>query len=257
MNRIFLLVWLFLVGGFCRVEGQESAPSVRLSKSDFRQIQEIPFQGRDLFQLAIEAGMYKRKGSGYLPGDKRGAAEVNGRTWHGSNGVGLVAHDPKTGRWTIYYLQKTAVPGHHLDIVYSDEDFIFFGYGYHKDLPGVVPTLELYSTRRNCFARIAAVGSRDGKFGHFSDEVLRAKRPGEIGPAMGWDYRKCAEQEWVQLSESRLSRPRRVTLQEGIFTLSFNTDWGIDEFVTTLRFSKDDLNRELDRISSNPEEPTR
>jgi hypothetical protein len=196
MKRLLPVFFLLLTATLPRAEDNANPPqqTVKLIESNFRLIRELPFQGKDLFKLAIEAGMYKKEGQGYLPGDPRGAAKVAGRVWHGSNGVGLVANDPATGQWAIYYLQEKAVPGHHLSIVYADEDFIFFNYGYHAELPGVVPTVEVYSTKRNRFARIAAVASRDGKFGYFDHEILQTRRPGDIGPSSGgWDYRKRCE----------------------------------------------------------------
>jgi hypothetical protein len=239
-------------------ERTPATPTLQLAKSDFRLIREVRFQGRDLFDLAIEAGMYKRKGTEYLPGAERGAVSVRGRTWHGSNGVGLVAYDPQMRRYAIYYLQETAVPGHHLEIVYADEDLIFFSYGFHKELPTIRPTLEVYSARRGCFARMAAVTSRGGKFGRSDMDVLAAKKPGDIGPSMVWDHRPYAEKEWIPLSDGMLSRPQRVTLRDGVFTLWYNTGWDIDEFVTTMQFARADLDGELDKISSNqPSEGTR
>jgi hypothetical protein len=231
---------------------------VQLAKSDFRLIREVRFQGRDLFDLAIEAGMYQKKGTEYLPGAERGAVSVRGRTWHGSNGVGLVAYDPHMGRYAIYYLQETTVPGHHLEIVYADEDLIFFSYASHKEMPTARPALEVYSARRDCFARITEVTSRGGKFGRFDRDALAAKKPGNIDPSVSWDHRLYAEKEWVPLADGMLSRPQRVTLRDGLFTLWYHTDWDIDEFVTAIQFAKDDLDRELDKISSNqPSERTR
>ncbi len=167
----------------CRgADSQSETSSVWLAKSDFRLIREVRFQGRDLFEMAIEAGMYRRKGTEYLPGAERGAVSVGGRTWHGSNGVGLVAYDPHMKRYAIYYLQETAVPGHHLDIVYSDRDFIIFSYGWHRDMSAVKPALEVYSVKHNCFACVEAVTSRGGRFGRSDMDALVAKKPGNRGP---------------------------------------------------------------------------
>ncbi len=253
MRRLLLFALALPLAGVCCGASRESvAPSVQLAKSDFRKICEVTFQGRDLFDLAIEAGMYKRKGTEYLPGAERGAVSVRGRTWHGSNGVGLVAYDPHGSRYTIYYRQETAVPGHHLDIVYADEDFVFFTYGFHRNLPTVRPALEVYSVKRDCFARIDAVTSRGGKFGHFDPGVFAAKRPSYPPPAWGWDYRHHAEKEWVPLSEGMLVGPQRVTLRDGIFTLWFHKDLeDIGAFVTAIQFTKGDLDRGLEKISSN------
>jgi len=237
----------------CGTDKESSTSTLQLAKSDFRLIREVGIQERDLFDVAIKAGMYKRKGTEYLPGAERGAVSVRGRTWHGSNGVGLVAYDPHMRRYAIYYLQEIAVPGHHLDIVYADDDLIFFSYGFHKELSAVCPALEVYSARRDCFARIAAVTSRSGKFGRSDMDALAAKRPGNIGPSMGWDHRPYAEKAWVSLSDSMLSHPERVTLREGVFTLSYNTGWETDEFVTTFQFAKEDIDREFDKIASHKE----
>jgi hypothetical protein len=254
MKRL-LLVFLLIVLSTILSQAEDNAKppqqTVKLTESHFRLIRELPFQGKDLFKLAIEAGMYKKKeGQGYLPGDPRGEAKVAGRVWHGSNGVGLVANDPATGQWAIYYLQEKAVRGHHLSILYADEDYIFFDYGYHEELPGVVPAIEVYSTKRNQFARIAAVTSRGGKFGYFDSRILEARRPGDMGPSGVWDYRQLAEKEWVSFSEGRLAAPRQVSQQDGVFTFGYNTDWQIPEFATVLSFSKADLERELDRIAA-------
>jgi hypothetical protein len=89
-------------------------------------------------------------------------------------------------------------------------------------------------------------------------DALAIKKPGNIGPSMGWDHRHYADKEWVPLSEGTLFHPQRVTLQGGTFTVWYHTDWEIDEFVTAIRFAADDLYRELDKIASNkPSEGTR
>jgi hypothetical protein len=222
-------------------------------------IRDVHYPGRDLFELAIAAGMYKRKGTEYLPGGERGAVSVRGRTWHGSDGVGLVAYDPQMHRYAIYYLQEAAVPGHHLEILYADDDLIFFSYGSHEDMPTVEPALEVYSVKRDRFARIEAVTTRSGKFGRFDMDALAVKKPGNIGPSMGWDHRHYREKDWVPLSDGKLFHPQRVTLRDGVFTLWYHTDWDIEEFVTAIHLAARDLCQELDGIASNraPEDTAR
>tara|TARA_R100000027_G_scaffold67523_2_gene66685 strand:+ start:1029 stop:1811 length:783 start_codon:yes stop_codon:yes gene_type:complete len=225
--------------------------TIRLSDSDFRLIRNVHFQGRDLFELAIQAGIYEKNGDGYLPGTERGAESVGGRTWHGSNGVGLVAYDPHMKRYAIYYLQDKAVPGHHLDIVYADDDLILFSYGYHKDIPALRPALEVYSVKRGSFAKLEAVSSSDGKFGRFDRRILAAEKPGNVGPSRGWNYTHLEEKEWVTLAENNLTRPQSVTVEGDVFRLWYNTDCEIEEFATSVCFLKEDLDRELDKIISN------
>lgn len=250
MKRQFSLsLMLVLLGVSFAAERPADDSKVRLAPSNFRLIAEVRFNGRDLFELAIAAGMYKRQGNEYLPGAERGAVSVKGRTWHGSNGVGLVAYDPQMQRYSIYYLQKQAVPGHHLDIVYADEDFIFFTYGFHKDMP-VKPALEVYSTQRRCFARIDSVSTEGGTFGHFDDDVLAQKKPGTGPPQQPWDDRRYAKLDRVPLYDPEFGRPDRVTLQDGVFRLYYHASWGIDEFVTAIQFSKTDLDQELDKMTA-------
>jgi hypothetical protein len=225
--------------------------SVSLGESKFRLIREVNFQGHDLFDLAIQAGMYKRKGTEYLPGDERGAVSVGGKTWHGSNGVGLVAYDPHMRRYQIYYFQDQAIPGHHLDIVYADEDFIFFTYGYHRDLPDIRPSLEVYSLKHQRFACLAAVSTLNAKLGRFSMKTLEATNPKMIPPSMGWDDSSHADKKSIELSDAGLFRPDSVVLDGEIFSLRYHTGWGIEEFLTVLQFKKVDLLKELDRVTSN------
>ena len=251
MSRLILLAVTVTLLSPCHGVGEETAAAtVQLEWSGFRLIREVQYKGRDLRELAIEAGMYSRDGSGYLPGAERRAAFSGGRTWHGISGIGLVAYNAHMGKYAIYYLQDKAVPGHHVDLVYADDDFLFFTHGFHKELPEVEPALEVYSVERDSFARVTAVTSRDGKFGYVDYRALAAKSPGSIGPSMGWNHRALAELEWVPLSENLLFFPQRVTLHDGVYTLWYHTDWDVDEFVTALRFAKADLDRELDRIAS-------
>ena len=70
---------------------------------------------------------------------------------------------------------------------------------------------------------------------------------------MAWDDRPYAGRDWVPLSQARLSRPERVTLRDGAFALSYHTSWGVEEFVTVFRFTKDDLDQELERLTSSRE----
>jgi hypothetical protein len=252
MRTLFACTLALGFAANCRgADSQSETSSVWLAKSDFRLIREVRFQGRDLFEMAIEAGMYRRKGTEYLPGAERGAVSVGGRTWHGSNGVGLVAYDPHMKRYAIYYLQETAVPGHHLDIVYSDRDFIIFSYGSHRDISAVKPALEVYSVKHNCFACVEAVTSRGGRFGRSDTDALAAKKPGKPGPSMGWDHRHYAEKDRVSLTDAQMFRPERITLQDDVFTLWYHTSWGIDEFVTALQFKKRDLQRGIEKTLSN------
>ncbi len=252
MKRFFACTVVLTLATICLgADSQSTKSSVGLARSDFRLIREVRFQGRDLFDLAIEAGMYKRKGTEYLPGAERGAVSVSGRTWHGSNGVGLVAYDIHMKQYAIYYLQDMAVPGHHLEIVYSDNDFIFFSYGSHRDIPTVKPALEVYSVTHNGFARIEAVATRGGRFGRSDLDALDAKRPDDIGPSIGWDHRHYAEKNWVSLSDAGMFRPERVTLQNDVFTLWYHTSWDIDEFVTALHFKKNDLQQKFENMTSN------
>jgi hypothetical protein len=232
-------------------DGCLATSSVRLSPSEFRLIREVNFQGRDLFELAIQAGTYQRKGNEYLPGAERGAASAGGLTWHGSNGVGLVAYDPHMKRYYIYYLQDQAIPGHHLDIVYADDDFVFFTYGYHKDMPATRPALDVYSIRRRRFARVDSVSTRGGRFGFSAMDALRKRNPGAAPPSVGWDDRPYARKDWVPLSDGRLCRPEGITLQDGVFELAYHTSWGVDEFVTAIQFTRSDLDQEFERLASN------
>jgi hypothetical protein len=193
--------------------------------------------------------MYSRKGNEYLPGAERGAVSAGGRTWHGSNGVGLVAYDPGMKRYYVYYFQEQAIPGHHLDIIHADDEFIFFSYGYHKDWPDVRGSLEVYSLKFNRFARVEAVSTTGGKFGAFLWDVLKKENPLGIPPQMGWDERNLAGRDWADLSESRLFRPDRIVDEGGVFRFSYHLGWKIDEFTTALQFRKNDLIKEFERLS--------
>jgi len=236
-------------------DNQFSHPTVRVEKSAFRLIREVNFQGRNLFDLAIEAGMYKRSGNEYLPGAELGAVSVGGQTWHGSNGVGLVAYDPHMERYRIYYLQDIAVPGHHLQIVYSDDEFIFFSYGAHRDLPTINPAMQVYSIKHDFFVRIESVSSLGGRFGYSDMAALASRKPGHIGPSMGWDHRHFSEMAWISLTGERLCHPERITLEEDIFTVWYHTSWEIDEFVTTIQFNKSELQQKIENQISNKTNP--
>ncbi|MFC1739582.1 hypothetical protein ACFL1G_11140 [Planctomycetota bacterium] len=194
--------------------------------------------------------MYKRKGNEYLPGSERGAVSTGGRTWHGSNGVGLVAYNPHMEKYQIFYLQDQAVPGHHLGIVYADDDFLLFSYGYHPELPNVSRALEVYSLKHHRFARIHAVATSDAKFGTFSMDRLKQVNPKAAPPSIEWNDRWYARQNYVELSEAGLCRPDLVELRDGIFRLSYHTGWNIEEFATVLKLKKIDLASEFEKISS-------
>lgn len=239
-----------LMCGCTNVSTDANKRSVHIGESKFRLVREVPFERRDLFELAIQAGMYTRKGTEYLPGAERGAVSVGGRTWHGSNGVGLVAYDPQMKRYSIYYLTDRAVPGHHLDIVYADQDFIFFTYGYHPDLPGVQPNLEIYSLRHQRFACLVSVSTRSARLGRFSMERLKAARPGMTPPQIGWNDQLHAGKEAVELSPAGLTRPDSMVLRGGVFELRYHESWDVEEFRTVLQFTKADIVQELDRQTS-------
>jgi hypothetical protein len=244
MRRLLSCGMALVLANACLAENAVPAPSsVRLSRSDFRLIREVDYAGRDLFELAIQAGMYTRKDNEYLPGGERGAVSVGGRTWHGSNGVGLVCYDPTMKRYSLFYLQGQAVPGHHLEILYADEDYLFFAYGYHRDLPAIRPTVELYAIKQRRFARIESISTRGGKFG--SSESLPPNSP----VSMGWDDRPLAGKDWVTLTDARLFAPIRMVLRDGVFVLSYHSDWKIDACETSLQLAKSDVSGELDKLA--------
>jgi hypothetical protein len=229
-----------------------SGSSIRIGESRFRLVREARFEGGNLFDLAIRAGMYTRKGSEYLPGAKRGTAFADGRLWYGSNGVGLVACDPNTKQCSIYYMQDQAVPGHHLGILFGDPDFIFFAYGYHADLPDVRPNLEVYSLRHKRFARIISVSTKDAKLGRSSlRPFLQSGRLVGNPPQMGWNDRRHAGKEMIELSEAGLAHPESIVLRDGVFELRYHESWGIEEFLTVLRFTEADLLDEFNQQAQN------
>ena len=215
--------------------------TIHLSSSKFHLIRQVHFQGHDLFQLAIQAGMYKSKDNEYLPGGARQTVSIGGQTWYGSNGVGLVAYDSNTEEYQIFYLQDKAVRGHHLDIVYADNDFVLFSYGYHKELPDIKAALEVYSLKCRRFARIDEVSTKGAKFGAFSMDTLKRVNAKANPPSMGWNDLGYARHNFLELSEAGLFRPDSVKLENGIFRLSYHTGYNIEEFVTVLKFKKNDL----------------
>ena len=226
--------------------------SVEVSKSSFKPIAEyISYEGRDMFELAVRAGMYPRTGKGAIPHEERGALSAGGLTWHGSNGAGLVAYDPTMKRYSIYYFQKEAVPGHHLSLHYADGDYVFFSYGSHRGIPDVESALEVYSLKRRRFARIERVSTREAKWGKFSQEVLRRNRtdiPGTAMPAMEWNDLGHSGKAWIRIQNTAyFSHPERMELVDGVYRLHYHRSWNISEFETILRFSKVDLDKELEK----------
>jgi hypothetical protein len=250
MTKLIACALALTLVSVCLAQEPNPAPStVRLSASAFRLIRDVPFEGRDLFELAIRAGMYKRKGEEHLLGEELGAVYLGGRTWHGSHGVGLVAYDPHVKRYSIYFHQEQAVPQSKVLIVYADEDFLFFtGGGYDKTLETFRPSLDVYSRALNAFVRVDDVSTSGAKFGTFSHEALLKKDPKAIPPAMGWDNRRLAQREWVDLTAARLHWPDRMVLEGEVIKLSYHVSWRVDEFVTTLQFKKSDFIKELEKL---------
>jgi len=246
MRKCIPCLLVLMAIGICSAKDlKPAALSLKISDSRFRLIRDVRYSGRDFSELAVQAGMFK-KGSAYFPKAERGAAFADGQTWHGSGGIGLVAYQPQMKRYAIYYLQEQAVPGHHLDLVYSDKDYIFFAYGYHKNLPQIRPALEVYSIRHRCFVRIDAISTKGGKFGYYASHLWSKLHPGQPGAAMGWDDRAYSKKEWIP---SRTGWPEDIKLHNGVFKLSYHLSWDIEEFVTTIQFTKTDLDRELNRIA--------
>ena len=247
MKMYIQFLFATMLASSCPADDAESAPerttpSIAIAASQFRMIRgQVRFQGRNFAELALRAGMYKKE-QGFFPAAERGAASVAGATWHGSSGIGLVAYHPHMKLYSVYYLQERAVPGHHVGIVYADKDYIFFSYGFHSTLKNVRPSLEVYSAKRRCFARIESVSTKGGKFGYYASELIA---PGEFGPAMGWDDRAYANQERIP---PRPTWPERIELRDGVFKISYYTAWKIKEFVTSIQFTKDDLEGQLDRM---------
>ncbi len=243
---IFVIVSVVLSGASALAEEPET---IRLAESGFRLVREVRFQGRDLFDLAIEAGMYERKGREHLPGGEQGAVFAGGRTWHGSNGVGLVAYDPNRKRYAIYYFQDTAVPGQHLNIVYSDHDIIMFANSPHREIPDVKPSLEVYSVKHDRFARVEEISTQGARWGRSDMAALAARKPGLIGPSVWWDHTGYSEDKWISITEASLCRPERVTHHDDVITLEYHTGWGVDEFVTALQFRRSDLIKAIDKMA--------
>jgi hypothetical protein len=168
-----------------------------------------------MFDLAIAAGWYERRGNEYLPQDIRGLCRQGNRLWMGSNGVGVLAYDTKNRTWLRYSLQEAPVPGFHVTVLYGDEDYVFATYGYRKEVPTAEPSLHVYSTRQQRWLRIVAVPARDALRLGTSEDLPKV--------AMGWDHRRFANEPYIPIGgRATLSvpPPNKITRRpDGSFLL--------------------------------------
>jgi hypothetical protein len=78
------------------------------------------------YVLALRSGWYKRRGDSEPNNNVWGLFESGGRIWMGTNGLGVLAFDPRRGVWSRYDWQRRARPGLTTYLTFVDERYLFF-----------------------------------------------------------------------------------------------------------------------------------
>ena len=196
-----------------------------------------------MFDLAIAAGWYERKGSEYLPQDIRGLYRQGSRLWMGSNGVGILVYDTKAKTWSRHSIQHRPVPGFHVTVLYGDADYVFATYGYSQEVPNAEPSLHVYSTTHGAWLRITAIPRRD---------ALRLGTSEGLRVARGWNHRRYVEQPFVPIGgveTPELAYPRRITRRPDGSYLLHSGDPNVESSWTDLVVRPDDLQAAFERLT--------
>ena len=125
-----------------------------------------------MFGLALSAGWYKPEGAdadGAYPENIRGLFRVGNTLWMGSDGVGIIIFDLKKKTWGRLDLKATPIPGHHMNLLYADQEYAFIGVG---EFPG--GSLQVYSMKKRKSLRLRAVPSACvSSYGNNSGELVQ------------------------------------------------------------------------------------
>ncbi|NQU75216.1 MAG: hypothetical protein HQ546_02740, partial [Planctomycetes bacterium] len=169
-----------------------------------------------MFGLAIAAGWYKMKDSGYLPSDIRGLYRQGKLLWMGSNGVGVIVYDTKAKTWARHDVKGVPVRGHHVTVFHADSEFAFAAHGWHPEVPIAEPSLHVFSVKHKRWLRITGIPSKDAlRLGHSEGLIV----------SRGWDYRPYGRQEYVPLGGTKtpgLASPRQLVRRpDGSYLLRY------------------------------------
>lgn len=78
------------------------------------------------YALALRAGWHKKRGDSEPNNNVWGLFESGGTIWMGTNGLGVLAFDPRQGVWSRYDWQRRARPGLTTYLNFVDERHLFF-----------------------------------------------------------------------------------------------------------------------------------
>ena len=79
----------------------------------------------------------------------------------GSNGVGVMVLDPATQCWARHDVKEEPIPGHHMGIMRATEDYVFVSYGYRRELPDLMPAVQVYAVELDRWLQLDVAGSAD------------------------------------------------------------------------------------------------
>lgn len=151
--------------------------------------------------------------------------------------------------------ESSEIPRRNISIIYYDDSFLFLSrhYGDHRDVGGnTEPGLFVHSKAKNGWIQILKVSTKDGKFGKsWSENEEEMKKLMMI--SVGWDFSSLASQPYADmplLTSGSIAFPDKIELLEDgrRYKLSFMTKTGVRAAATHLYVSRDDLEKEFDKL---------
>jgi len=113
----------------------------------------------------------------------------------GTNGVGILTLDTKTGSWSRHDIKKKPIAGHHMGVYFAYVNYVFVGFGWHKDIPESKPGIHVFSVKKSKWIQIDAVPKGDVLSLGYEDSP-KASKP--------VDYRYLGEEDFVPLVGSHI-----------------------------------------------------
>lgn len=148
---------------------------------------------------------------------------------------------------TVQIKKEVTHPGHTLQILYYDADFLFVGRNFGSKRTLVTePGFFIHVKSTDSWYQLTGVSSINSKLGSSHGEMSAEEKERMRFCSVSWDHRGLKDQAYVSLplrTSGSISFPDKVEFDESLdtYTLRFFTSWNIEAVETSLQFRKKDL----------------